>query len=173
MKRVTIAAVGLALAVALPAAAVFAIWPAVGGAPWLESGRAQLPTSEMPLLPISEVVNAVTWQVAFWCNDTYSSSGDYTRDECKQDRILGTCADKANWVLTYHADRQVWDASCNGFRYLVDDNTGNVSSPTTPGLSGIDRLERRLHDLGGRVGDVGSRVDGLESRVGDLEWQLE
>lgn len=34
MKRLAIAAVGLALVLALATAAVFAIWPVVGDAPW-------------------------------------------------------------------------------------------------------------------------------------------
>ena len=138
-----------------------------------DAGPGQLSTSAVPLLPSSEVVDAVKWQVTFWCNDTYSSSGNYTSAKCAEERVGGTCSNEANWLLTYRADRQVWDVSCGGYRYLVDDNTGDVSSPNARGLSGIDRLKRRVHDLAGLVGDLRSRADDLEYRADDLEYRVD
>lgn len=168
MKRLAIAAVGLALVVGT--AAIFAVWPVVGGAPWLPDETDSPPASKPSLLSEPIVIEAVKWHVVFWCANAYGTED--TREKCAEERIRGTCEDREAWVVSYEPDRQVWRVSCGGWQYSVDDTTGAASSPYMPGLSGVGRIEQRLSRLKSKVSSIsagGWRLDDLESRLDELE----
>ena len=156
---------------ALATATVFAIWPVVGDAPWLESGPRSLAPSERSILSPSTVRDAVRSHVTFWCRDRYPT--EKRQDQCIEDAIGRACEDDEAWLSEYHPARHVWEVSCGGWQYLVDDTTGDVSSPQIPGLSGIGRVEQRLSRMESRVRGVTSHVDDVEGRVDDLEWRVE
>jgi len=169
MKRLAIAAVGLALVVA----GVFAIWPVVGEAPWLSTEEDGSGPVEQPLLSAATVREAVRWHVTYWCVDHWSTKEE--REKCVEERIQGTCDEEGAWATDYDSARRVWSVSCGGWQYIVDDTSGDVSSPHMPGMSGIDGVSHRLSMLQFRVANIsgeGWRVDDLESSLSDLESSL-
>jgi len=129
MKRLALGAVGFALVLALAAAAVFAIWPVVGDAPWLATKRTG--PSDVNLLSWDQVVDAVSLRAAMWCRDRQARDAN----ECAT-TILGgpECEthDPKVWDVYYLEDRHIWKATCGGHVFLVDDNTGQASSPYLP-----------------------------------------
>jgi hypothetical protein len=163
MARLGIVAVGLALVVA----GVFAIWPVVGGAPWLSGEEDSSGPVEQPLLSLATVREAVKWHVTYWCVDHWGT---------KEERVGGTCDDEGAWATDYDSARRVWSVSCGGWQYIVDDTSGDVSSPHMPGMSGIDSVNHRLSMLQFRVANIsgeGWRVDDLESSLSDLESRID
>jgi hypothetical protein len=130
MRRLVIVVAGLAVVAVLGAAAVFAIWPVVGDAPWLESK--QTVSSDVNVLSWEQVVDAVILRVAAWCRDRQAAdtaqciTSDLGGPECE------TQHDETVWDVYYRDDRRIWVATCQGHIFLVDDNTGQVSGPWLP-----------------------------------------
>ena len=114
MKRLPIAAVGFALVLALAAAAVFAIWPVVGGAPWLETKPT---TPATPYFGRTDVLSLATNQVV-------------TRGGLPTDTTTVQCTE-----AFYQPQNGIWLVTCILYPsgstrlYAFNDRTGEVALP--------------------------------------------
>jgi len=115
------------LGIALAVAAVFAIWPAVGDAPWeSQAGPTPLP---LPAFTQGEVLKLAEGETRAHCETWVSAGG----------RVQAREQERCTEAL-FHPENRIWIVSCGCYRtasslsanwqgnVLIDDRTGTVTS---------------------------------------------